>query len=169
MTDKYYIIHDLSKGLDGLYVRGDDFDAGFVVIKELINLNAIIGDRNVKWPIGEELMFMSKKCLTQVEDPEKREFAHDNPYGKFLYEAHHTKGIIEVAVGHYDKKVTVSIIEHHTDEKKNKTTKTVFTHAFEIASTGRIDECIDDAFSLTGDVEDVVFAFEELRDAEAND
>lgn len=164
----FYIVRGI-RGLEGLIVEGlgTDHCSGCVEIVQLINRNAIMGDRNVTIPLDRGTLFIHESVLECIENPGRRQYGSDNPWGKCLFEGRYTKDNIDVAYARYEKGTQVSVLERQDGHNK-----TLFTRycqgvpgicdaesVFEL-----VKETIEKHLGDRGDVDDLIFALKNLED-----
>jgi coenzyme F420-reducing hydrogenase delta subunit len=164
----FYKIKSLSKGLDGLIVKGDEIHLNdgygtynLVNVSEIIDSNTVIGDRNVKIPMTGGGLWINIHNLEKIDDPGLREFASDNPYGKFLFDGHYVKGDIEVAYCRYERVITVSILELGDDPKRSR--KTIYSENFDAKFFNVLNDIIAQEFSNDEEGTDLMFKLSSFK------
>lgn len=180
----FFKIKNLSPALDGLYVEGIEHDGhGFyLTVTRIINRNAIVGDRNVAFPValqtvnGDECgLIIDGEYLERVEDIENREYSHTNPWGKCVFDGRYISGALEIAYARFEKAVQVSVIENQSKTSRGTTTtmsKTIFTdYYYEAGGIMSIEKVFDMVkttiekhLSEGGDVDDLVFSLKSLKE-----
>ncbi len=162
MEKRYFKIHDLCYGLDGLIaeVSGipsivETFSMPSVVnVERLINSNIIVGDRQFILPIGKNGLMIRSTYLTEVEDPGvSREFGSDNPYGECRSESTIGFDCVTVNIANFQNAMLVTI-----RDKSVAPIKTLFSEYF----TGNEIKLCEDILEGHKDLEDLVFLFKSI-------
>ena len=175
----FFRIKDLSPALDGLIVETEDshMDPEITCVKRIVNVNAMVGDRTLSFPVSNLGMFIRKAAhLQKVDDPQIREFAHTNPWGKCLFEGRYDKNKLEIAYAKYEYATQVTVTEKYKVSslpQKGPATasKTLFTGYF-TAGPGEtndevfeeVQEIIESHLSNSGDLDDLIFDLRELQE-----
>jgi hypothetical protein len=160
----FYRVKDLP-GLQGLVIESTTVIDGpcykqMAAVETIINPNAIIGDRVVRYPIPVGALAIDRSYLTEVSDPLK-EFTTQNPFGEFLFEGHYKRGLLEVAYSVYDNSFSVTIFE----KNEKGVQKTIYSqNYFSNAKAAR--ELVEAVFAK-GEFEDLVFMLRELKEEES--
>jgi hypothetical protein len=159
-------------GLEGLVVEGEyretisrgatDPVYDYICIRELINPNAVVGDRTVHFPIPERSLFICDAYLTEVDDPGIKQFSTKSPFGKLLFEGQLRRGDLIVDYVQYDNAVTVTIREEHTDKSGTKG-RTVYTQNFFKKKAPVAMQAVAHAFGGDLDVDDLIFELKEIH------
>ena len=164
----FFKIKGLSPALDGLTVEVVDSRAGgYLEVCRFINMNAIIGDRTLSFPVEKNGLLIDFSHLTAISDPEIREFSHTNPWGRCQFEGRYIKGTLEVAYAKYDLATQVTVTE-----KNGETSKTLFTRYCQgapgICSADSVfnlvKETIESHLSSEGDIDDLIFSLKNLEE-----
>jgi hypothetical protein len=156
----YFRIKGLCRALDGLTVEvdgGKDFP--LLQVQKIFNTNQVVGDREFTVPVEPGGLIIHNKFLEPTDDPTKREYAHDNPYGKFILESRTTVGETEVAFSRFEKALQVTIRE------VGQYPKTLYTENFNMnleVVQGTIVE------SGIGEIDDLIFVLQEMKEAETS-
>jgi hypothetical protein len=156
----FFRIHDLSPGLDGLIVEGiKRAGANKIEIDKIINPNAILGDRQVTLPVTPDSLFISDRNLSPCDDPGRREFASDNPFGNFIDKCQYERGTLRVTVSHFERALTVDI-----KDTSNSPIRTVLCENF-FTSVEEVKDSISHFFQnpIQYDPDDLVFMLQELK------
>lgn len=159
----FYRIKDLP-GLQGLVIESSTIINGPVykqmaVVETIINPNAIIGDRVVRYPIPVGALAVDRDYLVEVSDPLK-EFTTKNPFGEFLFEGHYKRESLEVAYSVYDNAFSVTIFEKNDKGVQ----RTIYSqNYFENAKMAR--ELVERALA-NSDSDDLVFLLKDLKQEE---
>lgn len=160
---KLYVLKNLGTGFDGLVVEGLSFAQGdntvLIEVRKIINRNAIFGDRNVSYPVPPNFLFIDG-LYTDPYEEEQREYGSTNPYGEFKLEGRYTKDSLEVVFAQYSKALTVTVYE------KQETKRTLYSQTF-VGNFAAVKEAIE-VHTSTGDVDDLIFRLNELKEMEAN-
>jgi hypothetical protein len=159
----FFMIKGLSQGLDGLIVEAtspeDQSLLGLLEIRRIINANVMMGDRTLSFPVTELGLYVDTEHLEAISDPGLREFAHDNPWGKCLFEGRYVKESLEIAYARYEKATQATVTE-----KQGKKSKTLFTGYFLSGDTefedvkDTIEQCL-----VNGDADDLIFELKQLQ------
>lgn len=167
----FYKIYALCPGLDGLIAQSSKgpvliSNVRWVEVDRIINPNAILGDRQVIIPLSSEGLRINERFLQDCEDPTGREFASDNPFGKFIDECRYEQGTLRVTLGHYEKALSVDIKDTGV-----KPVKTIFSANYSNSkSTQTIKNHISDFFESPGkDVDDLIFLLQDESDPTRKD
>lgn len=115
---KHYKIKGLP-GLDGLIAHGETtglttpaspvFD--LVEVDELLNPNAMFGDRQLRFPVPERSLYLSREHLEEIADPVLREFSSGNPYGEFQYEGRVERDGLRISYAMFERALSVTVSE----------------------------------------------------------
>jgi hypothetical protein len=169
MADKFCRIHDLP-GLEGLVVKGtqvaidlayEHVGTGpllFVEVKELINPNVVVGDRQVKFPMPNQSLLISYEYLVDITDPFK-EYAVKNPFGSLLFNGRYEKDKLEIVYTRYTNGVSITILE----SRKMKDKKTLYSQNFFSKAAEAIGK-IEDVLSGDTDPEDLIMILKDLKE-----
>ena len=161
-TEQYFRIIGLP-GLNGLLVQTEfsrHRDDELIDVEALIT-DAIIGDRSVKYPLPKDALFVSRRYLEPIPNPEEREYSTENPFGTAKYEGHLVRGKIHIDYVEYDKAITVTIRE---DVGMGKMRTVISQNYFAKREQALI--LVEGVTHGCGDVEDLVFALRDLQTAE---
>ena len=159
---RYFKIHDLCYGLDGLIAEVSGIPSivetlsmpSVVNVERLINSNIIVGDRQLILPIGENGLMIRSSYLTEVEDPGvSREFGSDNPYGECLSETTRIFDCVSVHIASFKDAMLVTI-----RDKSVAPIKTLFSEYF---SGKEVSLCID-VLAQEKDLENLIFFFKKI-------
>lgn len=165
---KFYRIHKIGAGFDGLVAEGGhpfavDFPGvgpvSVVSVHALHNPNQIVGDRIVSNPVIA--LYIESDRLIECDDPRLRQFDTRNPWGKCLLEGELKKNGIIVSYAQFEHAFQVSVYE-----KGNNFTKTLYTNYFYLDPVG-VKETIENAMS--NDREDeLVFLLQDMKRTEGD-
>lgn len=159
---KFYVIDGISPFLDGCIVEAEyELTSLSMSVSTIINPDVNIGGKLKSFPVTQNCMLLHKDFLTEVENPLLREFAADNPYGKFVLEGRMDYGNLRVTYAEFEKVMTVTVLDTQTG-------KTVISQNFS-RDFENVKDAIEDALK-NGDEggEDLVFKLQELKEAENN-
>ena len=146
-------------GLEGLVVEAEYRSVGDVLcILEIINPNAVVGDRTVRFPIPEGKLFVDDAFVQEIEDPGVKEFSTKSPFGTLLFEGQLRKDSLIVDYVQYDNAVTVTIREDHGEKGRTVYTQNFFNKKASAAMT-----IVQNAVIGTVDVDELVFDLKELH------
>lgn len=151
---------------------GDGLSAGLVSIKQFINSGVLIGDRELKFNMPDDAVWIDLAHLELVDDSEsEKEFADDNPYGEFKYEGRFTKGDLEVVHAVYENAISITIMEKQridtVSEGQIHGHKTLYTTSFFVnrqAALGLVENMLHDDL----DPDDLIFELEKLKENDYN-
>ncbi len=165
-----YVIKGMGRGFDGLVVEAkslvEDDPTLLFMVTRIINRNSVFGDRNVSFPVPEKCLYIDGSCLEQVDEA-PREYDSTNPYGEFKLEGRYTKDSLEVVFAQYSKALTVTVYEKTPTKKDEQEAKrTLYSQTF-IGNFAAVKEAIE-VHTSTGDVDDLIFRLNELKEMEAN-
>jgi len=166
---KFYKIRGLP-GFDGFVAKGDplvtttnDGDRIDVVsVKELLNLNVIIGDRSISFPMPPDCLLIGADAVVEIDDPGIREYTAQTPFGPFEYEGHYKKDGIQVDYAVYGNGMSVSV----KDTSVNPV-KTVYSQNYYGDYTVDAEEAVEKALREDSYIEDLVFALKDITNAQA--
>jgi hypothetical protein len=157
---KFYWITNLP-GLDGLVVESSHTNEnGFVQVDTLINPNAILGDRQVKFPIPSGALWIHPDHLKQVIDPNKS-FSTESPFGEFQFEGRLKRDRLVVDYVSYDNAITITI-----REDDGKTGKTVYTQNFFYENAPVALGLVEEVLKGKQEIDELVFSLKELKSQE---
>jgi hypothetical protein len=114
-----YKIKGMGRGFDGLVVEGtwiaidDGVERDLFRLSKITNDNVVFGDRNVSFPVPAESLYISEEFLEEIEDDEKREFSHKNPFGKYVKNYTLEKNSSKLVVTEYENALSISVIDPH--------------------------------------------------------
>jgi hypothetical protein len=162
---KFYKIHDLAPGLDGLVVELteeiNEHEEYYTVIK-IYNTNVMFGDGTFAVPVNQGSLMIHEANLESVKSP-KREFANDNPFGKQVSTVTYERNFNRAVVVKYQNAVTVTLIRVNPPETKGMD-ETIFSQNFFRENMGPALDVIDEAFNdLSVDLDDLVFTLKEIK------
>jgi hypothetical protein len=113
---RFYIIKGFSSAFDGLVVvggeeilDGDDDTKRLISIKEITRPGTIVGDRELRFPLPDDGMFIESGYLEPILDPGLREFDSTNPFGECMGESNSVRGGIGMMVTEYQNALHVSV------------------------------------------------------------
>ena len=161
---KLYVLKGLGRGFDGLVVEAENTDPRapqpLLEVRKIINRNSVFGDRNVSFPVPAGALYVDS-AYAEPSDEGPREYDSHNPYGKFKLEARYTHGPLEVVLGQYERAVTVTVYEQQAEDKRTLYSQT-FTGNF-----AAVKEAVE-VHTSDGDVDDLIFRLDELKELESN-
>lgn len=155
-------------GLEGLVVEAEYRSVGDVLcILQIINPNAVIGDRTVHYPIPESKLYIDDSMVEECLDPGIQQFSSKSPFGKLLFEGRLNKDQLVVDYVQYDNAVSVTIREKQridgTGGSETHGWKTIYTQNFFKGKAGVAMQTVAHAFGGELDVEDLVFDLKEIH------
>jgi len=165
MTGKFYKVQNLAPGFDGLVVQAEqslDNDKYFVVSR-IIEENSFNGDRlvSVQIPLHSLLIHSDNLALSEDQGVATRQFASDNPYGKFILEGRMDLGSVRVTYSRYEKALQVTIFD--TIANKTVVSQNFYKNFEHVIDS--IEQCLKEG-DQSG--EDLVFKLVELKEMESN-
>ncbi len=122
--EKWYIIKDLGHNFDGLTVLGKEIYGPSIMILKIVNTNVMFGDRNLSVLLPNNAMHINKKYLTEINNPETREYDSTNPWGKFVTEGKTITPSFIVSWAQFEDCIQVSV-----KSPQNKF-KTIYSYNF---------------------------------------
>ncbi len=133
---KFFKIKGLP-GLDGLIVQntsdqtievsiGKDPAITFVPVDTIIT-NAIVGDRDLKFPLPPRSLLIDTRFLVGILDPTK-EYSAKNPFGKYLYEGTFVQDTLHIAYTVFDNALSATIYEMLGGKQKTLYSQNFFTN-----------------------------------------
>lgn len=159
----FYVIKGLGPLFDGLVVEAANIDSVTkdIEVSSIIDRDSIMGDRNPRFQLPQAALKICSDYLEPTDDPGKREFAADNPYGRFLLEGRMEVDQIVVSYSQYERVLQVNVF----DERAQRTLYSQnFTKDFDLVKKA-IESVLKDEETTT---DDLVFALQELKEAESN-
>ena len=156
----YYKIKELP-GLKGMIARGEETAPNHVCVEELINLDVIIGDRQLRFPMPEDALYINTEYLEAIDNIDLREFSTKSPFGKLNYEGHWSKGTIHVDYAHYENALTVNVKDTSVDP-----VRTVFSDNFYGDYRVDAEECVQRVLKDEDEIEELVFSLSDVADAQ---
>jgi len=174
---KFYRINGTLPGIGGLIVSGEikrhckvsDLKGQAVPytdlleVSEIIRPDSIVGDRPVRFPMIEGMLYLNASEVFEIDDPSiTREYAADNPFGEYLYEGRFQKENLVITHAVYKDAVTVTITEMNPSQMKGLD-KTLFTANFfenKLMALELVDELLHDRM----DPEDLIFELRNLQE-----
>lgn len=153
-------------GFDNLHATGEEIGLSHeLMVSELINLDVVVGDRHLRYPIPHGAISINMEYLMKVDDITCREFASDNPFGKFKSERRCVFGNLVIVSAEYKNAVTVTIFENN---KTDNARVTLFTcNFFKTAFTAT--RLIDLTANGKLDAEDLIFELKNIQAENAED
>ncbi len=169
---KFYRIKGLP-GLDGLIVQnlddqtievtiGKDPAITFVPVSTIIT-NAVVGDRDLKFPLPPRSLLIDAKFLVDIIDPTK-EYSAKSPFGKHLYDGTYARGDLHIAYTVFDNALSVTVYEKKGPGKEG-IQKTLYSQNFFVDHETPM-RLIEDVMAGEMDPEDLVFELDHCRKAE---
>lgn len=172
MPKRMYTIIGLGFGLDGLIAESTDddhevndlLDARMASVREITRLRSpsvVVGDRNVSYPIRENSLWINREFLEPYDLP-IREYASDNPWGKYKFEGRCETGNLEVTYAQYERCLQVTVTE-----KANARHKTLYaTNYFNPEAFREVKNAIEQM--IDRDSDDLIFKLQELKNGEVS-
>lgn len=157
----FYRIKGLCKALDGMTVETEGKDFPLLQVTRIFDTDKVVGDREAAVPVASGGLIIHNIFLEPTTDPTKREYAHDNPYGKFILESRTTVGELELAFCRFENAMQVSIREVKTGQPPVTKYSENFNKNLELVQ-GSIME------SSPNEIEDLIFMLQQLKEDEAN-
>lgn len=155
-------------GLEGLVVEANAraIADGSPTVFEIITLlpNAVVGDRDVKFPVPPNALFVSHEHLVSTPDPSK-EYSTKSPFGTHLYEGRGTKERLEITYTVYDNALSVNVVEK-ADPKGKGLNRTIYNQNF-FAQRAAALEVINDTLLGRLDQDDLVLSLRDIKYLEA--
>jgi hypothetical protein len=152
-------------GLDGLLVRGRTTEAttepsdegvfDLVAVDELLNVNVIVGDRQLRYPLPPDGLFVSKRYLTEVADPGLREYSTANPFGKYQSEGFFNSTSLEISWAVFSLAATITVISLDTR-------RTLFSQSF-FKNSSQAMGLVDRVMHGKLDPDDLISALQDLK------
>lgn len=165
---KRYKIKGMGRGFDGLIVEGEpDKDVpGLLSVLKITNSNAIFGDRNVSFPVPKGSLYIDDEFLVEYDEP-PREFAHDNPYGRFMYTAEfQNQGqTLSATLTRFEKTLTVTVHEILAWAASTPVKSNLFTQNY-WKELDKVESIVREY--MAGDPDDLIFELKRLKEEEAN-
>lgn len=170
---KTYRTKDLP-GFENLLVIGNvqNLDDGhgvysLVEVEQFVNTGVLVGDRELKVNPEKGSIWINIHHLDEVDPMDaQREFANDNPFGKFMYEGRYEKDELVIAYGKYEKAVSITIYEMPQATKEHSSSqaqKTLYSGAF-FATRDQAMEIIYDLLNGHTDPDDLIFELKQLKE-----
>lgn len=172
---RYFRIHDLCPGLDGLvaevssapyliFNRDEKKDEqgrlvgdAIFFVDRLFHSNIMVGDRDVVFPVSKGLLVM-EKFLEPCAAPERREYASDNPYGSFQWSNTYTGDGLTLTMVMFDQALVVNVSEN------GPPTKTVFTKNYYGSDRFAIEQLVSSNLkNQSTTISDVLFGLEKAE------
>ena len=137
-------------------------------VEQLINTSVIVGNRELKFTVPTQSIWLSPRDLELVSDSEaQHEFAADNPFGAYKYETRFTKDLLEIVCAVYEKATNITIIEKN-DPKKKGLDKTLYSDSFFDKHAGRAFARISELVHGDLEPEDLIFELKEIKETNHN-
>jgi hypothetical protein len=161
--------------MDGLIVKGEVVDmyqpsrdpTGYgdgviscVEVEEIINVNVIVGDRQLKFPVKNGMLMLNIHSVQEIDDPQLREFTTENPFGEYLYDGSYKKNSIVVTYVRYENGISVDVKEDFGD-----TGRTVYSQNYYGEAAEQAEGIVEQTLSNDLDVDDLVFNLKALTTA----
>lgn len=157
----YFIIRNLCPLLDGLIVEAEPNDENLELyaVTRLLDRNTIVGDRSIVFNMQAGSLYIGKDFLSQIDNPEEREFDFKNPWGKCLFEVSYLKGNLNIAKAQYETCMQVSVQENIDGHYK-----TLSSYYFDNDKKEFANTVIEQHLSTNEDseVENIVFALQHV-------
>ncbi len=166
---KFYSIKGLP-GLDGLIVETNGKVAvasphqDYASVDTIIT-NAVVGDRDLKFPLPYHSLLIETKFLTEIPDPTK-EYSAQNPFGKHLYEGTFVRDALHITYTVFDNALSVTIYEAKPAEHVEQQ-KTLYSQNF-FVNRKMAMELIEAVLQDKVDPDDLVFELDRCKREEAN-
>lgn len=163
MTDTFYYRIAGIPGLEGLIAESSakSTDPSIPLhIDTLVNPNAVLGDRTVKFPIPENALFITARYLESCPDP-NREFSTESPFGKLQFEGHLKRDELCVDYVRYENAITITIREDYGENGR-----TVYTQNFFGDSVPQALAMVEAVMAGKQEVDELVFQLKDLKEEE---
>lgn len=162
---EYYRIKGLCSGLDGLIAEvSPDAEAGYRTVARLINDSIVFGDRQVILPVSNGLRIYGD-FLEKCDDPTKRQFASDNPYGDHVYSKDYMLGNVQVA----SVRMTSAIIVTMRDIGSNPP-RTLFSRTYITPSEwDDVNESLHRLETQQVDADDILFELKHIGEKQSRE
>lgn len=157
---EFYVVKGVGGGFDGLLVEGFKvIGSDMIAVQRITDRDSIVGDRNVSLNLPPTALYIGMQFLEATEDPGKREFAANNPFGRVILEGHMEMGNLKVSYAQFESVISVNIREAESG-------KTIFSQYFS-KEFDRVKGCIESCLKSNGgsDAEDLVFQLRALKEA----
>lgn len=159
---KHYRIHSLVPGLNGLVAEGEQLNNwNMLRVERLIDAHKNVGDRCVAQPVSERGLYIDLSFLEECEDPMKRQFASDSPFGRFLGIEEFSKGRLHATLNLYENACGVNLMERQEDASSQKT---LFSQYFRVESLHDLTDLLSQI--VDGDADDVLFKLQDMKEKE---
>lgn len=148
----FYRIEGLSPGLNGLVVfveREIEPECAYEVSR-IYDTNQIVGDRVVSRPIPEGGLWIGGNFLRACEDPTKRQFATDSPFGKVVVEGKFQQGNLELTYLRYEPTAMSVTIQELLPAGR----KTVFSQNF-FKKVEQVQSLVNDVIGGRADIDEL--------------
>lgn len=165
----FYKIEGLGAGFNGLVVEGSivtlhdsqNMPFGVLSVEKIFSPDTVIGDRVASRPIPPLALYVDFNFLVPTENPNDREFAANNPFGKVLVESNYVQGKLRVSACLYETEVfAVSVLESNESG-----TKTLYSHNFTVKSKiEKANKLITETVGRESDIEDLVNELRAIED-----
>jgi hypothetical protein len=154
---KFYKVSGI-EGFNGLVLETGDDDIMTPIIN-ILNPHQIVGDRILKIPMPEQVLFINatKSHFVATDDPQK-EFTTANPFGQHLFEGAYRKGNLQVVYSRYDNGISITVLE----EFGNNQMRTLYTQNFFRNAPQALSQ-IEMVMSGDADPEDLIFELKALE------
>lgn len=168
---RYFRIHDLCPGLDGLvaevssapyliFNRDEKKDEqgrlvgdAIFFVDRLFHSDIMVGDRDMVVPVSRGLLVM-EKFLTPCPAPERREYASDNPYGAFQWNTSYNQEGMTLTMVMFEKALSLTI------QEVGPPVKTIFTKSYYGTERFSIKESISEKMRNFSSITDILFGLE---------
>ncbi len=145
-----------------MIIEGDvPYPDAQIHVARVVDERIVFGDRNLSIVLPEGFMYISSDFLEEI-DSEPKEFAHDNPYGGFVYtnEYQNSGQTLFVKVTRYERLTAVDVHRVDAYVGEHRASTTIYAQNFD---DGDAAEAIVRAHIKDIDPELMVFELQALR------